>query len=165
MVDRHLVGKKSYRKGKDFEDIMRESWEQVPNSWRIRIKDGGGGESPADDLVLLDKFRLLLEYKSTDKKSFSISGALKTHQIYAGLAFMSLNFFNVSLIVINYESFNTVYIISMRSLFSFMRKTNKKSITIEEADCIGKRINLIKAGSIKGLSNDIYDICAFLEYL
>lgn len=154
MVSRQEVGKESFRKGKDFETIMKESWKKVPGSWRLRIKDGGGGESPGDDIILLDKIRLLVEYKTTDKPVFSISGALKNNQIYGGLAFMGLHPNNVSLVVINFERYKAVYALTMRELTQYIHDTGRMSLSVLHAKERGREIKL---------TNEYYDLNTFLK--
>jgi len=151
MVSRHQVGKKSYDKGKQFESDMLESWKCVP-SWRIRLRDGGGGETPADDLVLLDELRVLAEYKCTDNDKFNFSSAVKQHQIDAALTFESACGKNVGVLFINFRHRNAVVIIRIIDLLTYYVKANKKSIDFNNLDDI-KHIRISRLGLIWNLRN------------
>ena len=128
MVDRTLAGRTAQQAGKDFELLLKNSWAKVPLSWRIRIDDGRGCERPADELVLLSTFRLLVEAKSTSAKSFSVSKNVKPHQITAAHEFESVSCKNVGLLFIEFRALNRVIMINTCSLINYLKQINKASI-------------------------------------
>ena len=135
MVSRSEIGKESQKKGRKFEDRMRDSWLASDLSlWRMRIKDGAGTERPGDELIIMNKLRILAEHKTTSNETFSIASNLKPHQISAGAAFSSLNYKNKSIVFINFKNdkIDKTYAVSMYSIVDFMYRTKKKSIRLEE---------------------------------
>ena len=99
MTDRSKVGLDSYLAGHDFQDDIAMAWAQVPKSWRMRIRDGGNGDRPADEIVVLNEFRLLVEAKRTKSMSFNLKSLVKENQINSGVCsfnisqYKSLNLF------------------------------------------------------------------------
>jgi len=87
--------------GKLFELDIARSWKKVPNSWRLRLRDGGSVERPADELVLLPEVSLLNELKRTSRPKFSIT-MLRTNQINGLLNFEKAADRNYGLVFFNY---------------------------------------------------------------
>lgn len=113
--------------GKEFELEIAKSWTLVNNAWRLRLRDGGGIECPADELVLLPNVRLLNELKRTNKNYFSLK-LLRTNQISGLLTFEKKDSNNYGLVFINFynEHFNIdrLFVFRLVHLYMFI-KTNK----------------------------------------
>lgn len=120
-------------KGERFEKEIAESWQQVPKSWRLRIRDGGGGDRPGDEIVVLDKFRLLCELKCTNKKTFSMS-LIRPGQIQGLMAFSKCNRLNLGLVFIKFEYTQELFIVHIFDLMKWISMNETLSISRNEFD-------------------------------
>jgi hypothetical protein len=118
--------------GKQFEIAIARSWKQVPRAWRLRLRDGGSVERPADELVLLPSANLLNELKRTNKPKFSMK-MLRTNQIKGLLEFEKAADRNYGLVFFNY--FNEeikqdrLFIFRYVHLLLYIKENNCKSLT------------------------------------
>lgn len=90
-------------RGQQFQEEIRRSWLLIPNCWRLRIKDGGGGTRPADELVLLDEANLLSEHKRTAGNRFQFS-MLRPDQVTGLLDFDSTLERNKGLVFVSFHN-------------------------------------------------------------
>lgn len=157
MVSKSIVGALAQKAGGLFEQRMLESWYRVPGTWRLKIGDGVGSERPADEIILLNKVRLLAENKRTDKLVFAIGNNLKPHQWRAGVEFSCLNPNNISAVFLNFynDKVDRTFAIEMISLMQYMVKYKTKSIGIND-------MNLVKSIEIFIL-NGVYCLLNFEE--
>jgi len=129
MTNRSKVGLDSYTAGNDFQDDIAMSWSFCTNSWRMRIRDGGHGDRPADEIVVLDKFRVLAELKRTQSNTFKLKALVKTNQINGLLAFDKLNYYNVGVLIIHFSSIDECYVVRIAELLKYIVKIRKFSIS------------------------------------
>jgi hypothetical protein len=125
-MSRSTIGKDSLTKGKQFEKEMANSWSHVKDSWRLRLSDVSSGERPADELILVSDYRLLIEYKVTGQQSISKSN-FKDHQLRAACDFVKLHPNNASVTLVKFTNWDTVYAIDTLSLVAYFERI-KKSI-------------------------------------
>lgn len=113
--------------GYEFEKLIAMSWEYVPGSWRMKISDTRKTDKPADELVLLNKYRLLIEAKCTSNINFDLS-LLDEGQIKGLLAFEKCNNYNLGLVMINFTYNDSVFAVRMYSIIQELRRIHALSI-------------------------------------
>jgi len=128
MVDRSRIGLESLQQGEDFQDELALAWAAVPKSWRMRIRDGGNGDRPADEIVLLSKYRVLCEAKRTKSTVFNIKNLVKINQIKGLIAFDKCCKFNLGVLAIHFSTQDEVYIVKMSELFKYAKLINKFAV-------------------------------------
>lgn len=101
------VGRKVYKTGKNFEELMVRSWLLSTTCWHRRLTDGRGGIQPADSLILLENCNILAEYKSVAKDKVRLKGnIIKRHQYTGLLEFSNLFPCNIGIFVIRFNNDN-----------------------------------------------------------
>lgn len=90
-------------RGQDFQVEMRRSWHFVNNCWRKRLKDGGGGTEPGDDVILLQDFNVLAEYKRTEGHRFEMK-FLRPDQVRGLLDFDRIIARNYGLVFVSFHN-------------------------------------------------------------
>lgn len=120
-------------RGHDFQLEIKRSWEFVPNTWSIPIKDGLGGTKPADRLTLAEEVNLLTELKRTAKQEFQLS-FLRPNQIHGLLDFDGVVKRNYGLVLVSFYNppkMDEAYAIRLVTAMQYMVKEGKKSISLE----------------------------------
>lgn len=125
--------KERQQRGIDFQDEMRRSWRHVPNSWRMRIADGGGSTRPADEIILLESMNVLAEHKRTDGDRFEF-GFLEVNQVRGLLDFDQVLPHNVGLVFVSFLSADRDLAVTFRlyTALRYMQQAKRKYITIDE---------------------------------
>lgn len=148
--------------GKVFELEIANSWKKVQNSWRVRLRDGGNVERPADELVILPKVNLLNELKRTDKPKFSMS-MLRSNQKAGLFKFEKAADRNYGLVLFNYFNEdldqNRLFVFRYVHLLMFIKDNNYKSNTFalelfEDTDILNIEIQP---------KDSLYDLSPLLE--
>ena len=118
-------------KGLAFEAALRKSWvASKVNLVRMKITETGE-EKPCDERLDFKFCRVFNELKSIDKRSFNIK-QLKLHQIRV-LYHWHLKFSDsISLVSIEFKSYDTMFFIDIKTLILLSSELNKNSISIEE---------------------------------
>jgi hypothetical protein len=102
VAKRNLQRERNER-GNDFQDEIRRSWAFVENCWRMRVKDGGGGTRPADEIVTLEEVNILAELKRTEGQKFELS-FLRPDQISGLLDFDRVVTRNYGLVYVSFHN-------------------------------------------------------------
>jgi len=125
------IGKSAIESGKDFESFVAMSWGLVPNLWRCRLRDSLFQNSPADEIILTEKYRILSEVKETTSDTIGLN-VIKNEQLENLLVFETKHKDNVGILLIN---FNTkagakYYCVRAKELVRTMRKLHKHNIPL-----------------------------------
>lgn len=123
------------QRGEDFQDEIRRSWREVPNTWQLIIKDGGGGSRPADKLVICDEVNILQELKRTEGQRFQLS-FLESNQIKGLLDFESAGKRNYGLVLVSFHNpdrgLDSAYAFRLFWALKYMAKHERQYITESE---------------------------------
>lgn len=123
------------QRGDDFQAEIRRSWRQLPNIWRFRIPDGGGGTRPADEIILAQDLNILAEHKRTKKKSFQLD-FLRPNQVQGLLDFERVIDRNYGLVFVSFlddkAGVDEAYAFRLVQAMQFMKKKGRVSITLDE---------------------------------
>jgi hypothetical protein len=121
------------QRGEDFQDEIRRSWPLVPNSWRLRIADAGGGTRPADEITLLPGCNILAEMKRTTKPDFWLN-FLRSNQIKGLLDFERVLDRNYGLVYVSFNRPNTdkAYAFRLSTAIKYMQREGRRYIFQEE---------------------------------
>ena len=118
-----------YKAGEDFQEMMRLSWGLLPN-WRRRLRDGGGVENPADDVILLNTCNILAEYKSTTGDTFDLS-MLREGQREGLIQFEKvLPNRNRGIVFVYFATTGECYAFNFIKALNWMAKNNRQSIPV-----------------------------------
>ena len=131
MVNRRQLGLDVKQEGDDFQLEVANAWKAVTGAWRMRIRDGGNGERPADEIVLLDKFRILSEIKSTKATSVNVTNLIEDCQVRGLLGFEQMNKHNVGVVIIKFRSYDTYVVVRMRCIVDFIKHIQQLSLSYE----------------------------------
>jgi len=136
-----VKGADAYFQGKLFEREIEENIVCASNVWVMRIRDGGNNERPGDLIVLYNKFRLLVEAKSTCSSIFNVRALIKRHQIVSLRMFMLTYNLNIGLFFIKFIASNAVYAVDVESLMSYIKQT--RSTAIQEHEFAETKLNCV----------------------
>lgn len=124
-----------YQRGEDFQNEIKRSWPLVPNTWRLRINDAGGGSRPADELVITPQYNVLAELKRTDKDAFHLS-FLRPNQVKGLLNFELPMERNLGLVYCSFLAMDTdedeTYAFRLSTGVKFMQRVGRQQITLKE---------------------------------
>lgn len=155
------------QRGDDFQNEMRASWRLLPNVWRFRLPDGGGGSRPADELVLLEDVNILAEHKRTYGEKFEL-GFLRPPQLKGLQDFDLVIPRNLGLVFVSFlneeKGIDEAYAFRLVRALQFMHVTGRRYITREEfqqqrVPCIALPLLPPPAGTI----DRIYDLQGVLQ--
>lgn len=125
------------QRGEDFQDEARRSWRELPNVWRMRIKDGGGGTRPADDIITLEEFNVLAEYKRTSGQAFEL-GMVRPNQVRGLVDFDQIITRNLGLVFVSFHNpdkgRDDCYVFRMVKALAYMQKHKVKTIRLEQLE-------------------------------
>jgi hypothetical protein len=123
------------QRGEDFQSEIRSSWAHIPNCWRMRIKDGGGGTRPADEIVLLEDVNILAELKRTESDRFELS-FLRPDQVKGLLLFDRCLARNYGLVFISFNNqakgIDEAYAFRLARAIQYMQSKERQYVTLEE---------------------------------
>lgn len=123
------------QRGTDFQDEVRRSWKNVPHTWQLTIKDGGGGSRPADKLVLCEEVNLLIELKRTEGDAFKL-GFLRPNQVHGLVDFDNVIPKNYGLVGVSFHNekkgVDECYFFRLVHALNYMHKKDRVNITREE---------------------------------
>lgn len=125
-----------YQRGLDFQDEIRRSWPRVPNTWRLRISDAGGGSRPADELVITPGYNLLAEMKRTAKQAFQLN-FLRENQVKGLLDFDRVIDKNLGLVYCSFMALDNngedeTYAFRLSTAILYMQYVKRQHITLQE---------------------------------
>jgi hypothetical protein len=124
IAQRNLQRERQQR-GEDFQDEIRRSWALIPNCWRFRIPDGGGGTRPGDELTLLEDVNILAELKRTEGQKFEIS-FLRPDQINGLLDFDRVLARNFGLVYVSFhnpkQQLDDAYAVRLATSIRYMQR-------------------------------------------
>jgi hypothetical protein len=123
------------QRGEDFQDEIRRSWALIPNCWRMRIKDGGGGTRPADEIVLLEEVNILAEHKRTESDRFELA-FLRTDQVKGLIQFDRCLVRNLGLVFVSFHNqdagIDEAYAFRLARALQYMQYKGRQYVTLEE---------------------------------
>lgn len=123
------------QRGTDFQDEVRRSWAFVENCWRLRIKDGGGGTRPADELVLLQDANILAEHKRTKGRKFEL-GFLRPDQVQGLLDFDRVLERNYGLVFVSFhdpeKGLDEAYAMRLSTAMRYMQRQGVQYIHLDD---------------------------------
>lgn len=123
------------QRGEAFQEEIRRSWANIPNSWRMRIKDGGGGTRPADEIVLLEEVNVLAELKRTESDRFELS-YLRPDQVKGLLLFDRCLARNYGLVFVSFNNPDAgrdeAYAFRLARALQYMKGKGRQYVTLEE---------------------------------
>ncbi|WP_238189945.1 hypothetical protein [Paenibacillus sp. L3-i20] len=123
------------QRGEDFQAEIRSSWANIPNCWRMRIKDGGGGTRPADEIVLLEEVNVLAEHKRTESDRFELS-FLRPDQVKGLLLFDRCLARNFGLVFVSFNNpekgRDDAYAFRLVRALRYMQSKERQYVTLEE---------------------------------
>lgn len=127
--------KERQQRGEDWQDAVRRSWRLVPNTWRLRIPDGGGGTRPADELVLTEEINILAEHKCTNSDRFQLA-YLTPGELKGLMDFDLVISRNLGLVFIHFlneeKGIDEAYAFRITAAIMFMYDRKREYITLEE---------------------------------
>jgi len=122
------------QRGADFQEEIRRSWRLLPNVWRLRLKDGGGGTNPGDELVLTEDINILAEHKRTEGRKFEL-GFLRTDQLNGLIDFDRVISRNYGLVFVSFhnpkDGLDEAYAFRLITAVKFLQKRGVLYIPIE----------------------------------
>lgn len=152
------------QRGEDFQNEIRRSWPLVPNSWRLRIADAGGGSRPADEITLLPGCNILAEMKRTEKPYFGLD-FLRPNQVRGLLDFDRVLDRNYGLVYVSFLAekggWDLAYAFRLRTGIAFMRKHGIHSIPL--ASFIDETIQAIELPRLTINGEPGYDLGGLTE--
>lgn len=123
------------QRGDDFQNEIRRSWSFVPNIWRMRIKDGGGGSRPGDEIILTSKFNILAEMKRTKGTHFNL-GMLEPDQLRGLVDFDQVIERNYGLVFISFHNpkkeLDEAYAFRILTALKYMKKKDQLHIHLDD---------------------------------
>ncbi|WP_246096097.1 hypothetical protein [Paenibacillus sinopodophylli] len=133
--DSRELQRERQERGEDFQAEIRSSWTNVSNCWRMRIKDGGGGTRPADEIVLLEDVNILVELKRTESDRFELS-YLRPDQVKGLLLFDRCIARNYGLVFISFNNLDKgrdeAYAFRLARALHYMQSKERQYVTLEE---------------------------------
>lgn len=134
-MSKRNLQKERQQRGESFQDELRRSWRLLPNVWRFRIPDGGGGNRPGDEIVLLENINVLAEHKRTQSDKFQLS-YLRPSQLKGLLDFDQVIERNYGMVFVNFHNEakgrDVVYGFRLISAIHFMGNKGRRYITLQE---------------------------------
>lgn len=155
------------QRGDDFQNELRASWRLLPNVWRFRLPDGGGGSRPGDELILLEDVNILAEHKRTYGDKFEL-GFLRPPQLKGLLDFDTVISRNLGLVFVSFlneeKGTDEAYAFRLIRAMQYMQTKGRQYIKREELNqqlvpCIGLPLLPPPAGTIDRL----YDLKGVLQ--
>jgi hypothetical protein len=123
------------QRGEDFQVEIRRSWRLVPNTWRLRLKDGGGGTNAADELTITDDVNILNEMKRTAGQKFTL-GMLEPNQVRGLIDFDEVVKRNYGLVFISFynegKDLDEAYAFRLITGLKYMKKKNQLHIKLSD---------------------------------
>lgn len=128
---RSEIGKSAIESGKSFEKLVAMSWGLVPNLWRCRLRDSAFQDSPADEIILTDTYRILSEVKETTADSIGLN-LIKQEQLENLLVFETLHKYNVGILLIHFNNKkgNFYYCVKAKEFVKTMRQLHKRNLPL-----------------------------------
>lgn len=124
-----------YQRGEAFQEEVRRSWRKITGSYRVRIKDGGGGTRPADELIILTDINVMAELKRTAGDRFELS-FLEVNQGKGLMSFDSCNRRNFGLVFVSFQTMDLktdeAYAFRLLEALAYMKLKGRQYITMEE---------------------------------
>lgn len=159
------------QRGNDFQDEMRKSWRLVPNSWRMRIADGGGSTRPADEIILTPDVNILAEHKRTEGRKFELS-MLRAPQLQGLVDFDSVIDRNYGLVFVSFhnpaQGLDECYAIRLITALQYMKNKERQYIGLDELYTDAGFAGLTKTMSIKierlEPGSELYDVRGVPKY-
>lgn len=134
MTKRNLQRERQQR-GQDFQDEVRRSWRKLSNVWRFRLPDGGGGNRPGDELILLEDISILAEHKRTEGDEFQLS-FLRPSQLKGLRDFDKVITRNYGLVFVSFldekRGQDMAYCFRLLRGLQFMQRQGRQYIHLEE---------------------------------
>lgn len=134
-MSRRNLQKERQQRGESFQEEIRNSWRLLPNVWRFRIPDGGGGNRPGDEIVLLENVNILAEHKRTTRDKFQLD-FLRPSQLKGLLDFDQVIERNYGLVFVNFhneaEGRDVAYAFRLKTAVIFMNTKGRHHITLPE---------------------------------
>lgn len=135
MTPKRNLQKERQQRGEDFQNEIRRSWRKLPNVWRFRLPDGGGGSRPGDELILLEGLNILAEHKRTTEDSFQLS-FMRKPQLKGLTDFDSVISKNYGLVFVSFldekRGQDLAYCFRLTAALQFMNKKGRLHITLDE---------------------------------
>jgi len=101
----------------------------------MRIKDGGGGTRPADEIVLLEDVNILAEHKRTEAYRFELS-YLRTDQAKGLIKFDRCLARNYGLVFVSFNNpeigLDEAYAFRLARALQYMQSKGRQYVTLEE---------------------------------
>lgn len=134
MARRNLQRERQQR-GQDFQDEIRRSWRKLPNVWRFRLPDGGGGNRPGDELILLEEINVLAEHKRTEGDDFQLA-FLRPSQLKGLVDFDRVISRNYGLVFVSFldeaRGQDIAYCFRLARALQYMKTRGRQYIHLEE---------------------------------
>lgn len=149
------------QRGEDFQAEMRRSWHLVPNTWRMRIADGGGGTRPADEIILAPEVNILAEHKRTSGDRFELS-FLRPNQVRGLLDFDGVIERNYGLVFISFHNpekdLDECYALRLVETLRYMQYKERQHILLEELQTLKTERSHPVGIYVPRLHEDTYDL-------
>lgn len=129
MVDQ--LQKERHDRGSEFEAEIRRSWRMIPQIWRMKIPDRGGGTRPADTIVTTINGNILSELKRTKGDRFELN-FLRPNQI-RGLLHFEIIPQNYGLVFVSFQNseIDEAYAFRLSTLMRYMKEYRFQYISRE----------------------------------
>lgn len=160
--DSRELQRERQQRGEAFQDEVRRSWAKVSNCWRMRIRDGGGGTRPADEIVLLADVNILAEHKRTEADRFELA-YLRPDQFKGLLLFDRCLERNYGLVFVSFqneaEGRDEAYAFRLARALQYMQEKKRQYVTLDEL----KRAALPCAPLARITADITYDLKGLVE--